>query len=74
MRHFNEQIDGMAKMIEEASRLKGIQWNRVTWYSWWLAVFLFCIVIPALSFYIGMEYQKTADIVDRAPRVTAVLP
>ena len=59
----NEQIDGMVKSINTASQLKGLQWNRVTWLSWWLAVFLFVIVVPFLAFYIGSEYGKTMDII-----------
>ena len=59
----NEQIDGMVKSINEASQMKGIQWNRVTWLSWWLAVFLFVGVIPFIAFYIGSEYGKTMDMI-----------
>lgn len=59
----NEQIDGMVKSISEASQMKGIQWNRVTWLSWWLAVFLFVVVVPFLAFYIGNEYGKTMDLI-----------
>ncbi len=66
MKHWNEQTEGIANSISEASRMKGIQWNRVTWYSWWLAIFLFCVVIPALSFYVGIEYQKTVQLIERA--------
>ncbi len=61
MKHWNEQTEGIARSITEASHQKGIQWTRVTWYSWSLAVILFVIVIPALAFYIGMEYQQTLD-------------
>ncbi len=61
MKHLNEQTEAIARSISDASHMKGIQWNRVTWYSWWLAVVLFLVVIPALSFYIGTEYQKTID-------------
>jgi hypothetical protein len=35
----------------------GIKWNEVTWYSKLGAIVLFVGVIPALSFYIGMQYQ-----------------
>lgn len=64
MKHLNEQTRGIAESISEASRMKGIQWNRVTWYSWWLAIVLFCFVIPALAFYIGVEYQKTVQVLE----------
>lgn len=59
----NEQIDGMVKSINEASQMKGLQWNRVTWLSWWLAVFLFVVVIPLLAFFIGSEYGRTMDVI-----------
>ena len=61
MKHLNKQTEAMARSISEASQMKGIQWNRVTWYSWWLAIFLFCVVVPALSFYIGVEYEQTRE-------------
>jgi hypothetical protein len=62
MKHLNEQTRAMAQSITDASLRKGIQWTRVTWYSWWLAVFLFLFVLPALSFYVGMQYQQTLDV------------
>lgn len=46
----------MKKAIDDASREKGIQWNKVTWYSWALAVVVFFGVIPAAAFYLGTEY------------------
>lgn len=61
MKHLNEQTEAIARSINDASHMKGIQWNRVTWYSWWLAIFLFCVVIPALSFYIGVQYAETQE-------------
>ncbi len=61
MKHLNEQTEAIARSISEASEMKGIQWNRVTWYSWWLAIVLFCLVIPALSFYIGVQYEITRE-------------
>jgi hypothetical protein len=54
----NSQIEMMKKAIDDASHEKGIVWNKVTWYSWTLAIIVFFFAIPALSFYIGMEYQK----------------
>jgi len=54
----NSQIEMMKKAIDDASHEKGIIWNKVTWYSWTLAIILFFFAIPALAFYIGMEYQK----------------
>jgi len=41
-----------------------IKWNEVTWYSKLLAVILFLLVVPYLTFYIGKEYQKTFDVND----------
>jgi hypothetical protein len=34
-----------------------IKWNEVTWYSRLGALILFLAVIPALSFYIGTQYE-----------------
>lgn len=36
-----------------------IEWNKVTWYSKLLAIILFLLAIPSLTFYIGKEYEKT---------------
>lgn len=36
-----------------------MKWNEVTWYSKVGAVILFLVVVPALSFYIGTQYQLT---------------
>jgi len=63
MKHWNEQTQEIANVINEASKREGIQWTRVTWYSWWLAIFFFALVLPALSFYIGTQYQLTKDVV-----------
>ena len=38
-----------------------IVWNQVTWYSKLLAVILFVFVIPALTFYIGMQYGEISQ-------------
>ncbi|MBC7766839.1 hypothetical protein H7Y21_02505 [Arenimonas sp.] len=35
-----------------------IQWNKVTWYSRLAAIILFILLIPMLTFYIGMKYQE----------------
>jgi hypothetical protein len=37
----------------------GIKWNEVTWYSKLGAMILFLGVVPALCFYIGIQYQLT---------------
>lgn len=39
-----------------------IQWNEVTWYSKLGAIILFILVVPALTFYIGTEYEKTMSV------------
>ncbi len=36
-----------------------IVWNRVTWYSRYLALIFFTILFPLWAFYLGTEYQKT---------------
>ena len=36
-----------------------LKWNEVTWYSKLLAVIVFLFGIPALAFYIGMQYGIT---------------
>lgn len=41
-----------------------IQWNTVTWYSKLGAIILFILVVPMLTFYIGIQYEKTAAIYD----------
>jgi len=63
----NSQIALMKKAISDASSEKGIQWNKVTWYSWTLAVLLFFFAIPAVAFYVGMEYQALQEDLRNAP-------
>ena len=43
-----------------------IQWNHVTWYSKLGALILFIIVVPAITFIIGKEYQKTIDVLEQS--------
>ncbi len=38
-----------------------IKWNKVTWYSWYGALFLFIVILPVLSFYIGTKYEATRE-------------
>ncbi len=38
-----------------------IIWNKVTWYSKLLAALFFIFVVPALTFYIGKQYEQTKD-------------
>jgi hypothetical protein len=53
-----------------------IKFNEVTWYSKLAAVIFFLAVLPILTFYIGMEYEKTEEammppsVVTSSPTVT----
>ena len=38
-----------------------IKFNEVTWYSKLAALIFFLIALPTLTFYMGVEYQKTAQ-------------
>jgi hypothetical protein len=48
-----------------------IKWNEVTWYSKLAAIIFFVGIFPALSFYIGVEYEKTEQTLNQA---TALIP
>jgi hypothetical protein len=39
-----------------------MKWNEVTWYSRLGAIILFFGAIPALSFYIGMQYERVSEV------------
>jgi hypothetical protein len=39
-----------------------IEFNKVTWYSKLGAVILFLLVVPVLTFYIGMKYQEVVEV------------
>lgn len=39
-----------------------IRWNQVTWYSKLGAIIVFLGVVPALSFYVGQQYQSVYDL------------
>jgi hypothetical protein len=39
-----------------------IKWNKVTWYSKAGAVILFLIVVPAITFKIGREFESTIQV------------
>lgn len=43
------------------------KWNTVTPLSRFLAVVLFVGIVPVLSFYIGVQYEKTVDVISRIP-------
>jgi hypothetical protein len=38
-----------------------IIWNRVTWYSKYLALIFFTIVFPIWTFYLGIQYERTVS-------------
>jgi len=38
-----------------------IIWNRVTWYSKYLALIFFTIIFPIWTFYLGTQYEKTVS-------------
>lgn len=44
-----------------------IRFNQVTWYSKLAAVILFLFIVPSLTFYIGMQYQLTKDVLSKEP-------
>jgi hypothetical protein len=44
-----------------------VRWNQVTWYSKLGAIVVFLGVIPALCFYIGMQYQVVIKETDISP-------
>lgn len=48
-----------------------IIWNRVTWYSRYLALFFFTLIFPIWTFYLGMKYEE-AKIAQRFD--TVVIP
>jgi len=38
-----------------------IKWREYTWYSKLSALIFFVIVLPALTFYVGVQYEKTQN-------------
>jgi hypothetical protein len=60
-----------------------VKWNEVTWYSKLGAIVLFAGVVPALSFYLGLQYERTRDILSQIavqtpyishPMITTFIP
>jgi cytoskeletal protein RodZ len=43
-----------------------IKWNQYTWYSRAAAIIFFIAVLPVWTFYMGIQYQKTADSLENA--------
>lgn len=46
-----------------------IEWNRVTWYSKFIALALF-VALPFAGFYYGTQYGKTVAAIGRTPAAT----
>jgi hypothetical protein len=47
-----------------------IKWNEITWYSRLGAIILFLGVVPALSFYIGIQYESILSTQDHSKVVS----
>jgi hypothetical protein len=41
-----------------------IKWNEYTWYSKLAALIFFIGVMPILTFYIGVQYEKTVQVLE----------
>lgn len=52
--------------MAQRKRGSNLEWNKVTWYSRLGAIVFFIGVVPALSFYIGTQYELTAQAVSQA--------
>jgi hypothetical protein len=48
-----------------------LEWNKVTWYSRMGAILLFLGVLPSISFYIGTQYELTAQTLSQADNFAA---
>ncbi|HUC01737.1 MAG TPA: hypothetical protein VMA75_02430 [Candidatus Paceibacterota bacterium] len=48
-----------------------IEWNRVTWYSKFIALILF-VALPFIGFYYGMHYGELIGQAGQAPAITPV--
>lgn len=46
-----------------------IKFNEVTWYSKLSAIILFLLLLPILTFYIGTEYEKTQEVLNKVVKV-----
>ena len=42
-----------------------IEFHKVTWYSRWAAFLFFLLVLPILTFYIGVQYQQTVGVLNK---------
>ncbi len=43
-----------------------IKWNEYTWYSKLAAIIFFMAVLPVWTFFIGMRYQETRDLLSKS--------
>lgn len=52
-----------------------IKWHEYTWYSKLAAIVFFIGILPALTFYIGVQYEKTEEVLSNksVPVPTAVV-
>lgn len=44
-----------------------IVFNKVTWYSKLAAVFVFFVIVPCVSFYLGSYYEQTKILIKNTP-------
>ncbi len=51
-----------------------IKFNEVTWYSKLAAIIFFIGVLPALTFYIGIQYEKTQEVARQIPQTIIITP
>ena len=49
-----------------------IVFNKVTWYSKLLAVFVFFVIVPLVSFYLGSYYEQTKIIIRNINEIAPV--
>ena len=51
-----------------------IEWNKVTWYSRLISLVVFLLVLPLLTFYIGIQYEKTDSESREIPEQNSYIP
>jgi hypothetical protein len=51
-----------------------IKWNEYTWYSKLAAAIFFIIVLPAWTFYIGIQYETTRAVLEQSAPLSAAVP
>lgn len=60
----------MAKRNSWAKGQGTLEWNRVTWYSRLAALLVFLLMVPAVSFYVGTQYERTMEALAHADAVS----